>query len=181
MEKLGLTEDDRVFLKKTIEEYDRYSILWVMIMLCFYYGFYHLNFSEGIPSQAEFLDSFIILEIVFLSVFTYALIKGFERNIKWKKNLDKQKKIAGSFKVLEKIITNQHDSDSTSHNVIRIFSEIENKDKFIFMDNGNFRKLVVDDCIYLEYFTDMNLIKILEFNNRKLEYIRYQIYDNSWA
>lgn len=96
-------------------------------------------------------------------------------------NLDKQKKIVGSFKVLEKIITNQHDSDSTSHNVIRIFSEIENRDKFIFLDNGNFRKLVVDDCIYLEYFTDMNLIKILEFNNRKLEYIRYQIYDNSWA
>lgn len=85
MEKLELTEDDRVFLKKTIKEYDRYSILWVIIMLCFYYGFYHLNFSEGILSQAEFLDSFIILEIVFLGVFTYALIKCFERNIKWKK------------------------------------------------------------------------------------------------
>lgn len=180
MEELELTEDDIQFLKERIKEYDRYSILWAIIMICLYYGFYYLNFSEGIPSVTSILDSFIILEIVFLGVFTYALIKGFERNANWKKNLYNQKKIAGSFKVLEKIITNQNDSDSTSHNVIKIFSEPENKNKYIFMDNDNFRKLKVDDFIYLEYFTDSDLIKILEFNNRKLEYIRYQMHDNTW-
>ncbi|KQB42359.1 hypothetical protein [Flavobacterium aquidurense] len=180
MEELELTGDDIQFLKERIKEYDRYSILWVFIMLCLYYGFYHLNFLEGIPSVASVLDGFIILEIVFLGVFSYALIKGFERNLNWKKNLYKQKKITGSFKVIEKIITNEHDSDSTSHNVVRIFSEIEKKDKYIFMDNDNFRKLKVDDFIYLEYFTDSDLIKTLEFNNRKLEYIRYQIYNNAW-
>lgn len=181
MEQLELTENDILFLKERIKEYDRYSILWIIILLFLYYGFYYLNFSEGIPTESSFFDSFILLEIVFLGLLTYALIKGYERNIKWKKNLYKQKKIVGSFKVLEKLITNQNDSDATSHNVIRIFSEIEKKDKFIFMDDYNFRKLVIDDFIYLEYFTDMDLIKILEFNNRKLEYIRYQIYDNTWG
>lgn len=181
MEQLELTENDILFLKGRIKEYDRYSILWIIIMLFLYYGFYHLNFSETIPTEDSFLDSFILLEITFLGFLTYALIKGFERNIKWKKNLYKQKKIVGSFKVLEKLITNQDDSDSTSNNVIRIFSEIEKKDKFIFMNDHNFSKLTVDDFIYLEYFTDMDLIKILEFNNRKIEYIRYQIYDNTWG
>ena len=181
MEQLELTENDILFLKERIKEYDRYSILWIIILLFLYYGFYYLNFSEGIQTESLFFDSFILLEIVFLGLLTYALIKGYERNIKWKKNLYKQKKIVGSFKVLEKLITNQNDSDATSHNVIRIFSEIEKKDKFIFMDDYNFRKLAIDDFIYLEYFTDMDLIKILEFNNRKLEYIRYQIYDNTWG
>lgn len=179
MEQLELTEDDILFLKEKIKEYERYGLLWVIIMLFLYYGFYHFNFSDGIPSESSFLAGFILLQIVFLGFLTYALIKGYERNIKWKKNLYKQKKIIGSFKILEKLITNQHDSDSTSHNVIRIFSEIEKIDKYIFLDNDNFRKLTVDDFIYLEYFTDIDLIKILEFNDRKLEYIRYQIYNTT--
>jgi hypothetical protein len=178
LEELELTADDIQFLKGRIKEYDRYSILWTIIMFCLYYAFYHFNFSKEIPSEDSILDGFILVEIAFLGFFTYALIKGFERNIKWKKNLYKQKKIAGSFKVLEKLITNQHDSDSTSHNVIKIFSEPENKNKYIFMDNDNFIKLQVEDFIYLEYFTDSDLIKKLEFNNRKLEYIRYQMHDN---
>lgn len=181
MEELELTEDDILYLKEKIKEYYRYSILLVIILFCLYYGFYYLNFSKQIPSHESIFDGFIILEIAFLGLLTYALIKGFERNVKWKKNLYKQKKITGSFKVLEKIITNQHDSDSTSHNVLRIFSEIEKKHKYIFLDNDNFRKLTVEDFIYLEYFTDSDLIKILEFKNRKLDYIRYQIYNNTWG
>lgn len=85
--------------------------------------------------------------------------------------------IKGTVKILEKGISNKDDND-WSMNFVRFFSEIENKDKFVLMNNDNFRKVNVDDFIYIEYFTDSNLIKILEFNNRKLNSVHNQIYDS---
>ena len=112
---------------------------------------------------------------------TYIIIKGIERTKNLKNNLLKQRKIVGYFKVIEKEITNKNDPDEWSHYVIKIFSEIENKNKYIFLNRTDYRRINIEDSIYIEYFTDSNIIKILNYKDRKLEYLRYQIYNSTWG
>jgi hypothetical protein len=179
LEKIELTEDDISYLTKELKTRNVYKIFWIIVLLLLFYGFYTLNFTN---KSSDIIDRFaIVLELIALGMLTYMLTKGIERDINLKRNLLNQQKIIGYFTVIEKEITNKNDSDDWSHYVIKMFSEIENKNKYIFLNATDYRRISIDDSIYIEYFTDSNIIKILNYKNRKLEYLRYQIYDSTWG
>ena len=178
MKEVELSKEDILFLNEKLKRYKFTSIFGAVFIMLLYLGFYFLNFHKESFSN---IDGFgIFIELIFLSVLTYALIKSFERNRNLKQNLLIQKKILGYFKVLEKEITNKNERDSSSHCFIKVFSEIQNKHKYIFLNQKDYNIIEVNDSVYIEYFTDSNLIKILELKNKKLEYIRYQIYDTTF-
>jgi len=174
-----LNDDDLSYLTKELKSYKNGAIYLVIFLALLYYGFYYLNFHYKPTGFFNGID--VVFELIVLGFLTYIGIKGIERNKNFKKNIFKQKVIVGDFKVLEKEITNKNDADEWSHYVIRIFSKIENKDKYIFLNGSDFRKINEEEYIYIEYFTDSNLIKILNYKNKKLEYTRYGIYDNKWG
>ncbi|MEN2400175.1 hypothetical protein GKZ90_0010325 [Flavobacterium sp. MC2016-06] len=178
MEEVELTENDILYLKKELNEYWVYSVFWVIIFIGLYYWFFYSNF------YGENADSFSFLSAIFLLValvfFSYILVMGIQRNIKLHRNLLKQKKIIGDFKVIEKEIVGKDDSDSANQYAITIFSEIENKPKHLFLSYKDYNRINIDDLVYVEYFTDSGFIKFLEFENRKLEYKRYHIYNKKW-
>jgi len=174
-----LTKDDLKFLMKQIKSYQNGSIYSIILLPLLYYGFYYFNFPL---KKLDLINGFgMTIQLIVLGMLTYIIIKGIERSKNLKHNLIKQKKITGHFKIIEKEITNKNDPDEWSHYVIKIFSEFENKNKYIFLNRTDYRRISVEDLIYVEYFTDSNLIKTLNYKNRKLEYLRYQIYDNTWG
>jgi hypothetical protein len=175
MEERDLTTEDILYLTNELNTRKVYTVLWIVILLLLCYGFYALNFKNN---SSNYFKPAIFLEVVVLGMLFYITAKGIERDINLKRKLLDQKKIVGHLKVLEKDITNQNDSDSSSEYVIKVFSNIENKNKYIFLKGKDYRRINLDDLIYIEYFSDSNIIKILSFQNQKLDYIRYQIYDN---
>lgn len=179
MEKSELTKDDLTFLKKQIKSFRNGTIYSIIFLSLLYYAFYYLNFP--LKKSGSIHGFGIILQLIVLGMLTYIIIKGIERTKNLKNNLLKQRKIVGYFKVIEKEITNKNDPDEWSHYVIKIFSEIENKNKYIFLNRTDYRRINIEDSIYIEYFTDSNIIKILNYKDRKLEYLRYQIYNSTWG
>ncbi|MBE8724369.1 hypothetical protein [Flavobacterium hungaricum] len=177
MERTALTKEELDDLKQKIRSYERIFYGCIVVTAFIFYGFYYFNSSE--KNTEPISKSALLMELLISLCLIGVIIKGYKTQAKFKKNLSNQMIIKGSFKILEKRITNQHRSNTTRHNVLRIFSELENKDKFIYMDNDDFKRVNVDDVIYLEYFTDCDLIKVLELNNRKLDYTQNQISNNA--
>ncbi len=164
-----LNSEDIKFLKS--ELYLGYRILFflslfsiVFPVFCIYSIFINSNITD------KTFPLFMI--IICFGFWTYLTLKGFKATIKEKQNLFLQKKVKGYLEIIDKeIITIKSDESNDTHSYeIKIYSEIEEKNKNIIIDRNKYEKIQIGNFVWIEYYLDCNYIKTLIFNEEKIKY-----------
>ncbi|MFD2910126.1 hypothetical protein ACFSX9_15455 [Flavobacterium ardleyense] len=176
MEEIELTEQDKIYLSKEYKNYEIGMFVSIFVLLFLFIAFIYFNFINKALNEIDGLS--VAFQSLGLGVLTYISFKGIERNRMVKAALFNQKKISGNFKIIGKEIKNNEAPDNVLEYVIKIFSEIENKNKYIFLSTVDYQKMDMDELIYIEYFKPSDLIKALHYKNEKIAYKRYQIYNS---
>jgi hypothetical protein len=115
--------------------------------------------------------------IICFGFWTYVTLKGIRKTIKEKQNLYLQKKIQGNVMVLGKEIVRikGDEANDTFLYEIKIYSEIEKKDKKISILEKYYDKIQIGNFLWIEYYLDCNYIKTINFDGQN---IKYKIFSN---
>lgn len=163
----SLNNEDIKFLKGQLK---KGYLVWLIFSL--FSIVFPFSAIYGIINNKELDDKvfYILLVFVFFGLWIYLTVMGIRDTVKEQQNLLLQTKIEGNIKVLEKeIVTIEgHDSDTDTYR-IKMYSEVEEKYKSIWIDQKDYDKIQVGDSIWIEYFLDCNYIKTLLFDGQKIK------------
>ncbi|WP_289659837.1 hypothetical protein [Flavobacterium panacagri] len=112
----------------------------------------------------------ILIVIVIFGFWIYVTIMGIIDTIKEQQNLLLQKKVEGNIIVLEKerIVIKGEDSDTDSYQ-IKMYSEVEEKHKSIWINQKYYEKIQIGNSMWIEYYLDCNYIKTLLLDGKNIK------------
>ncbi len=165
----SLNHEDIKFLKRQLRKSYFVWLIFSLFSVVFPCSVIYAIISNK-KEELHYKVFYILLVLLFFGLWIYFTIRGIIDAVKEQQNLLLQQKIEGSITVLEKqmVTIEGNDSDTDTYQ-IKMYSEVEEKHKNIWIDQKYYDKIQVGDVMWIEYYLDCNYIKTLVINGQNIK------------